>query len=76
MELLQQATEEVRTSERFCATLQLIQALGSVLNRGTYLAKTLGFKIESLATVCCMWECCESVYGDACMQLVLALVSV
>eukprot|EP00026_Physarum_polycephalum_P009988 Phypoly_transcript_10131.p1 GENE.Phypoly_transcript_10131~~Phypoly_transcript_10131.p1 ORF type:complete len:435 (+),score=80.74 Phypoly_transcript_10131:120-1307(+) len=46
--LVEKACNEVRSSTKFAALLKIILALGSILNRGTYLSNAKGFKLDSL----------------------------
>jgi hypothetical protein len=51
MEPVERACEQLRTSAKFGGMLRLVFALGSVLNRGSYLAQsssTSGFRLDSL----------------------------
>jgi len=48
LDLVEKASNEVRASRKFSSLLKVILALGSVLNRGTYLSNTKGFRLDTL----------------------------
>ena len=51
VEVVTNASKEVKDSEKLAQILKIILHLGGILNRDNYLSSTSGFKLESLALV-------------------------